>query len=559
MLLTRFWIAALSLVLGATVFSLYLAASMYDRAGTRAMAEGLSSDSQVVSWYLKEDARSRAGQLVKFAVSGDIQKYLAKSSESEAKVPAEAREKVAAELKKIAADIDPEFAFDAVFAIDQHGRVVAHLGYEQASGMEDFELGGYPVVADGLHGVVRDDTLVLDRMYRVVARPVEYELGQLPAGAIVGARIIDDKFARELSGRTGAAVAFYASGQRVASAAPEGFDRTNLDAIVSDLGALAEDVDYQEKGRSSLRTVGASLGVVYARLPGEAWELGAGYAVGRLPASVGGPLGFFSKADDKDKAAVNLLVVAGIAALSLALGLIFSVLEHTRPLAGFRAEAARLAAGSVDQLAPSKFRGTYRKIASDVNDGIEKVAAKGGVPRRAADLQQVLGELPAQPQMSAFSLPGADAAPEPPLPSRPLPEASSPRKPELPRPSGTAHAAPTADGPERAAPPPRRPGGPPLPRPSGAHHPAPTPDAAAEPAPASEDGERGDWQRVFQDFVALKQQCGESTDGFTFEKFEQTLLKNQESLIKRHGAKRVKFSVYVKDGKAALKASPIKT
>src|SRR4029077_6004571 len=116
-----------------------------------------------------------------------------------------------------------EQSFDAVFAVDQHGRVVAHLGYEQATGMEDFELGGYPVVADALHGFVRDETLVLDRVYRVVARPIEYDLGQAPAGAVVGARIIDARFARELSDRTGAAVAFYSNGSRIASGAPEGF------------------------------------------------------------------------------------------------------------------------------------------------------------------------------------------------------------------------------------------------------------------------------------------------------------------------------------------------
>jgi hypothetical protein len=66
------------------------------------------------------------------------------------------------------------------------------------------------------------------------------------------------------------------------------------------------------------------------------------------------------------------------------------------------------------------------------------------------------------------------------------------------------------------------------------------------------------WREVFADFVALKHQCGEPTDGFTYEKFEQTLKKNRDMLVQRHGAKRVKFSVYVKDGKAALKASPIK-
>ena len=69
--------------------------------------------------------------------------------------------------------------------------------------------------------------------------------------------------------------------------------------------------------------------------------------------------------------------------------------------------------------------------------------------------------------------------------------------------------------------------------------------------------ELAEWHAVFQDFVSLKQQCGESTDGFTYEKFEQTLKKKNEELLTRHGAKRVKFSVYVKEGKAALKASPI--
>ena len=38
---------------------------------------------------------------------------------------------------------------------------------------------------------------------------------------------------------------------------------------------------------------------------------------------------------------------------------------------------------------------------------MEKVAAKGGAPRRAADLQSVLGPIPAQPSMSAFAVPGS--------------------------------------------------------------------------------------------------------------------------------------------------------
>jgi hypothetical protein len=63
---------------------------------------------------------------------------------------------------------------------------------------------------------------------------------------------------------------------------------------------------------------------------------------------------------------------------------------------------------------------------------------------------------------------------------------------------------------------------------------------------------------VYDEFVRTKQECGENVDGFTYEKFEQTLKKNRDTLMNRHGAKRVKFSVYVKDGKAALKANPLR-
>jgi hypothetical protein len=455
---------------------------------------------------------------------------------------------VKAELAKVAAKIPKEQGFDAVFAVDQYGRVVAHLGYEQATGMEDFELGGYPVVADALHGFIRDDTLLLDRLYRVVARPVELDLGSMPAGAIVGARIVDDRFARDLSQRTGAAVAFYANGQRVAAGAPEGFDTSQLDQIVSDLSPLESDKDYQEKGRSDIRTVGGVLGVVYARLPGEAWHLGAGYAVARLPSRVDDPFtGFFRAADDKDKKSASLATVALVALLGAGLGLLFTLFEHTRPLHTFRVEAHRMSKNEVDQLQPSKFRGVYRKIASDLNDGIDHVAAKGGAPRRAADLKQVLGEIPDQPSMSAFSFPGDPASAPAPLSSPSNPRASAPSNPPLP-------AAPAL---ERVAT---------GPRPGSAEDLASTQQSSAGPAPqrrpppraGGAEDEASEWQRVYEEFVAAKQQCGENVDGFTYQKFEQTLKKNRDALIQRHGCKRVKFSVYVKEGKAALKASPIK-
>lgn len=547
MVLSRFWYVLLGLFLGLSIFVLSIATSMYNRAGARAMGEALSSDSQVVAWYLRDDARQRAGRLIQFGVDPDIAKYLQKSSDSEAKVPEESRDKLLAALKKVNASIPKEEQFDAVFAVDQGGRVVAYLGYEQASGMADFELGGYPVVADALRGYVRDDTLILDRIYRVVARPVEYDMGSLPAGAIVGARIVDDRFARELSARTGAAIAFYANGERASSGAPEGFSTSNLDQIVGDMSSLEQDPEYQDKGRSRVRSIGGVLGVQYSRLPGEAWQLGGGFAVARLPVAVDGVFGFFKTADEKDKQNANLPIAILVAVAAALIGILFSIFEHTRPIAIFKSEARRLAKGETDQLQPSRFRGVFRKIASDLNDGMDQVMAKGGGPRRGpADMKQVLGDIPDQPQMSAFSFPGdtsGAATPHLATPrSVPNPPANKlPRPPVRPglTPAATVDAGYSND--ELSAP--RR-------------MPTPPMRLGAEPV-AGAASELAEWHAVFQDFVSLKQQCGESTDGFSYEKFEQTLKKKNEELLTRHGAKRVKFSVYVKDGKAALKASPL--
>jgi hypothetical protein len=67
-----------------------------------------------------------------------------------------------------------------------------------------------------------------------------------------------------------------------------------------------------------------------------------------------------------------------------------------------------------------------------------------------------------------------------------------------------------------------------------------------------------EWMTVYDDFVRTKKQCGEPTDGLTFEKFQTTLKKNRDALMQRHNCKRVRFSVYVKEGRASLKATPVR-
>ncbi len=572
MILSRFWYAVLALLFGATAFILLLSVQVFNRAGNRAMSESLLADSSSVEWYLKDDARRRASNLVQFALNADLRANLAKSS-GEAKVPAGLRDKNTKVLKKLADELPAELKFDAIWAVDAEGRIIGAVDELTGANNEEWELGGFSIVADALHGWIRDDAWVWKgRIYRVVARPVEQDSGGQPVGAIVGARIVNDEFARAVSKRTGAAVGFYADNQRVASGAPEGFDKSNLDSITQDLKFLEGNKDYEEKGRSAVRVLNDTTGVVYARLPGEAWDLGAGYAVGRLAVRMDGPLDFMTKADNTDKAAVTKSIpfygVIGGVVGALILGLLFSYLEHTKPLRTFAGQTLELAKGKLDVLAPSKFSGAYKKIAADINDGMEKIAEKGGVPRKAANLEQVLGPLPLQPAMSAFALPGEQAPPASSGPNISPTASSGPRG--LPKAPPRAHAEAEAIEPvaepvaaKPKGPPPRRPGAPPA---------APPAPAAAEPAVAeasqiqstsallSEEAfdEMADWRKVYEEFLALKQQCGEPTANLTFEKFKGTLQRNKDALVARHNCTRVKFTVYVKEGKAALKASPVK-
>lgn len=520
MLLSRFWYSIIGIALGASLFLLSLAASIHNRAMRRVLGEGLSADSQVVSAVLKDDARTRAAHLIKFAVDGTIAKALNQASQSTGKIDPGHRDTIEKALKKISQDIPPDQAFDAVFAVDRGGRIIGAIGNVSTHGTEEPELGGHPVVADALHGFVRDDTLVWGRLHRIVARPVELEAGGAPAGAVIGARIIDDKFARELSARSGAAIAFYVSGSRTAAAAPEGFPKTSLDQIVTDLDKVTQDPDYLEKGRSGIREIGSDLAVQYTRLPGEAYSLGAGYAVGRVSTPVTSIFGFLDAADDKDKESVSWPLVLGVAFGALALGLIMSFLEHTVPLRKFAREATALATGKVDHLQPSKFRGVYRRIASDLNDGIDKLAAaQGGVSRKAADLGQVLGDLPATPQMAAFAVPDSGPADSAPATTVPISALSTQRN---------------------------------LPTPPSRN--LPNPPSRGKPVQSEED-----WPGVFEQFVQTKIQCGENVEGFTYERFRETLIRNREALVQQHGAQEVRFAVYVKDGRAALKASPVRS
>jgi hypothetical protein len=143
--------------------------------------------------------------------------------------------------------------------------------------------------------------------------------------------------------------------------------------------------------------------------------------------------------------------------------------------------------------------------------------------------------------------PGPQAAPPPPEPP-PFPSFSSSAEQNVVDrpfdPFASAPAVPEREPPS-AVPVPKRPVVPPPP--------------LASAAASSEVGsEEAHFQDVFNQFVSTRVQCNEPADGLTFEKFAVKLRKNRDQLIQKYNCKSVRFQVYVKDGKAALKATPLK-
>ncbi|MDP9035877.1 MAG: hypothetical protein M3O50_13840 [Myxococcota bacterium] len=602
MVLSRLWYVLLGLAVAVALYVMYVAVGQYGRQATRALKEGLASDSQTVEWVLKIDARHRLDALLAGSVEPALQQALvAANSSVGSKLPEKAKTDAKKALATIYEAIPADWRADAFFAVDREGRVVASRGYEAAAGNDEFEMGGYPAVNDALHGWLRDDIWVLgSKMYVVVARPVEYDATQRPAGAIVGLKEVNAKLADDIARRTRTNVAFFALGRRVAAGTgTDSFDREKLDAVSADLKNV-DDKAYGEGGRSDVRMLSDDLGTMYARLPGDVWALGGGFAVVRGQNILIGPMGFLSNADDKDKANVPWALLVAVALLASFVGIALTWVEHTMPLRALMTQGARFETGTIDGLQVARLRGAYRVAAQSINRGVERaIEQAGGVTRKPADLESILGPAPAQPAMSAFSFPLSDGPsqgsqaglfPQPPLSppaslshEEPRPFSGAPSipdrvpgqappsvlqapaagRPAHPRPlpptavatleSGTSAAGLSESGSLR---------GPFLQEPYDEDATmvaaAPADIMARAISESRPPGESAEWVSIYEEFMRTKRQCGEPTEGLSYEKFSHTLKKNRDILVARHACKRVRFTVYVKDGRASLKATPIK-
>lgn len=78
----------------------------------------------------------------------------------------------------------------------------------------------------------------------------------------------------------------------------------------------------------------------------------------------------------------------------------------------------------------------------------------------------------------------------------------------------------------------------------------------APTAPAGRDALERYYEQIFEEFLEIKKRCGEPA-AVEYRRFRARLVRTRKTLMERFNCVDVRFRVYVKDGRAALKAAPI--
>jgi len=561
----------------------------------------------VVGILLEGDARNRVDLAGAFARTDKIVAELAEASaaatldDSRMK---KAREVGASVMKTIEGARKPDFAI----LIDKKGRVVARVR------LDENEFGdvvaGRPLVDDALAGYLRDDLWAQNgTMYFVSASPVIKDRDYV--GAIVLGHQLTNEFSKKLLGESLlVSLGFYFGTETVAATETIPLDQKVMRAGLGLVKGpdLKSDCTNPINKPLTIRAGKDDFTALLARLPGEAGARGAYYSVFmKKPAEIG----FGATLDvvtQEDLAFSNFpwILVGGGFLVILAGGIGLMLLESDRPLRRLAADTVRLAKGDAERLGEDVHPGKFGSIARSVNIHIDKLGRDAKTAKK--DLDQLLGPAPEGSlgtiDLLATALPSV-------RPGGPAPAAAAPPSEFRFGDSGPLQARTTTPPARPGTPPPVRSqdiriGAPPAARPPatpafGLATPppvaaprvmtpspmarvedkppvsfvSPPPDVLDTGAPppltldddilgpelvAAASGAPVDpyFKQVFDQFVAAKQSCSEPTSGLTYEKFSEKLLKNRDDLIAKTQCREVRFTVYVKDGKAALKATPVK-
>jgi hypothetical protein len=550
---SRLWLVLLSIVAALATAAALLAprplADELDQETTRRLERA----QQATAWFLRVNARQWMDTVAHDATDAVLVNGLQEATKGPADL-AMVHKTVQERLRAFA----EKAKVDVVMATDGKGRVIARAGLDEGV-YKDF-VEGLPLVSDALRGLRGDDTWSLDgKLYRVAASPViapgKY-VGCLVMGQEVGAAL-----AQSLASMMGVEVAFLLRGRLIAAS-------TQLPVAQQlPLSANEQAALMQKEGRSPALSLGDGEGrhlAVLAPFSGEAAAHGAIYALlaARPPTeSVTGLMARLLATDPQTLPWSALAPVGGGLVLALLLAFLLLRLEATGPLKRLVRDSQALARGELPRIQDALYPGTLGQIARAVNTTLDRLGSRPASPLPAPTRRG-----PAQPGGLFDEQPGASATqddkdtPLPkPLPARPM-EDSQPQPFPLPPPVKKERKVTVRGiGPET------------RPAPSlgelkyddseqtevtGNSYDSMLAEADSGAPARVADPLEAELRAVFHEFLQTKHTCGEPTATLTYEKFSDKLRTQRAQLIAKYSCQTVRFQVYIKDGRAALKATP---
>jgi hypothetical protein len=547
----------------------------------------------VIGILLADDAHKRVEVTGAFARRAEIGDALEQASAVE-KLD-DARMKQVREVgKKVMEAIEGERKPDFAILVDRRGRAVARVQLDE----NDYGdvVSGRPLIDDALAGYQRDDLWTQNgTMYFVSAAPVIKRDAYV--GAVVLGHYVTTDLAKKLVKGLNVDVGFFLGPDDVAGSYHSTFDHGAMQDAVKKLSGGDLSRDCEANSPLALHAGNDDYTAIVARLPGEAALKQAYYSV-YIKRPEG--LGFTSTlkvVQQQDLSFRNFpwLVVGGGFLLVLVLGIGLMFVESDRPLRRLTADAVRLGKGEKERLSEEQHGGKFGSIARSVNIHIDKIAREAKTAKK--DMDQLLGPAPegslgtidllatalpsvrpggaapsASPPPSDFRFGGPAAPPVQPPPQPPSRMRKAQTAPGVAVPATPAIEAPPPPVPiQMRQPPPAAldddilgpPGAPPQQsdsqstpiRMSGPMAALPATPASSSSGPIVVDPY---FKQIFDQFVVVKKSCNEPTASLTYGKFAEKLSKNRDDLMAKTGCREVRFTVYVKDGKAALKATPVK-
>ena len=554
MFLSKIWFILVGLLAGIAVTAAFVAPGPADRRIAQLEGQRMDRAQYAAEQTLKSEARRWIDYVAKLGTDGKLIDSLDAASRGGELRPL--HDAVRNRLRDLVPDRQG-IGVESVIAVDSKGRVVARVGDDEGEFGES--LAGAEVVADALRGYLSDDVWgASNRLRRIGASPVLSKSHDRIVGALVVTIETGKRLAEMWRQNLGVEVAFVLGKTVLSSTLPE--------ALLTQLPQVIEEHSAEITSHKRTRALPLSMGnermlTVAAPFSGEAALQRAYYVLLTKKSPESNPWALLSStsSDDLKWGKFPWLSLAGGLLAAIGIGLFLQRYEVEGPLRRLRAEVRAMSKQEQVKIDDTKYGGNLGGIARDINATVEHFT-HAPLPKSETakkDISAILDPRALSADGKSYDVSSIAAS----KPSVPPPAAMAATLFGTPRSVSGLPGQPPAMPPSMAAPEPSPflapPQPSPPPPPSRSFAPSPP---AARPAQATpgEDPDYAHYKQVFEEYLALRQNCGESVVGLSLEKFVAKLQSNRDQLTSKHGCKTAHFTVYEKDGKAAIRAVPVR-